>query len=133
MNPLTIELEGQLLSGLGEGSVFTQLDWVAREFREKLGFAPYPGTLNLRLKGRAWAAARSKLQRAAGIPIVPPNGYCAAKCFAVTINERIQGAAVIPEISDYPADKFELLAPIALRQELKLRDGDTVRLRVSIE
>jgi hypothetical protein len=44
-------LEGCLRSGLGEGAGFTALDWVDRQFRAKLGFSPYPGTLNLSLKG----------------------------------------------------------------------------------
>jgi riboflavin kinase, archaea type len=133
MKSLSIEIEGTLCSGLGEGARFTQLAWAAREFREKLGFAPYPGTLNLMLSGAAWAAARSRLQQAAGIAIVPPNGFCAAKCFPVTVNGRIEGAAVLPEVGNYPTDKFEILAPVGLRQELDLRDGDAVRLRVEIK
>lgn len=133
MTPTTIDLEGRLQSGLGEGAAFTQLDWAAREFRHKLGFTPFPGTLNLSLKGHAWTTARSILQQAAGIPIVPQNGYCAAKCFAIKINDQIEGAAVLPEISDYPTDKFELLAPVGIRKELGLLDGDMVRLRVEIK
>lgn len=128
-----LEIQGTLCSGLGEGAQFTQLAWAAREFRDKLGFAPYPGTLNLMLAGKAWAEARSRLQRSAGIAIVPPSGYCAAKCFAVTVNERIAGAVVLPEVGNYPADKCEILAAVGLRQALDLRDGDTVRLRVEVE
>lgn len=133
MKPLNIEVEGRLCSGLGEGARFTQLTWAAREFREKLGFAPYPGTLNLMLSGEAWAAARSRLQRSAGIAIVPPSGFCAAKCFPVTVNGRIGGAVVLPEVGNYPADKCEILAAVGLRQALDLRDGDAVRLRLEIE
>ncbi|MCM2251651.1 MAG: CTP-dependent riboflavin kinase [Ramlibacter sp.] len=129
---LNLEVEGTLCSGLGEGARFTQLAWAAREFRDKLGFAPYPGTLNLMLSGADWTAARSRLQQAAGIAIVPPSGFCAAKCFPVTVNDRIEGAVVLPEVGNYPADKCEILAPVGLRQELDLRDGDAVRLRVEI-
>jgi riboflavin kinase, archaea type len=133
MKSLSIELEGRLCTGLGEGASFTQLDWVAREFREKLGFAPYPGTLNLVLTGSTWMVARSLLHKAAGIAIVPPNGFCAAKCFSVLINDRIEGAAVLPEVGGYPRDKFEILAPVGVRQELNLVDGDPVRLRVEVK
>lgn len=133
MKSLNIEIEGTLCSGLGEGARFTQLAWAAREFREKLGFTPYPGTLNLMLSGPAGAAARSRLQQAAGIAIVPPSGFCAAKCFPVTVNGRIEGVVVLPEVDDYPADKFEVLAPVGLRRELGLCDGDAVRLRLEIE
>lgn len=126
-------LEGELCSGLGEGTTFTRIDWVAREFRDKLGYVPYPGTLNLILSGDAWEQTRERLQQAAGIAIVPPRGYCAAKCFEVLINDCIEGAAVLPEVADYPPDKLEIVAPIAVRQELKLRDGDRISVRVRIE
>lgn len=133
MKSLSIDLEGRLCSGLGEGAHFTRLDWAARAFREKLGFEPYPGTFNLKLSGKDWMAARVALERAAGIAIVPPDGFCAAKCFSVTINEQIAGAAVLPDVRDYPFDKFEILAPVAVRQNLNLQDGDLVRLRVDVK
>ncbi|MDZ4254122.1 MAG: DUF120 domain-containing protein [Sulfuritalea sp.] len=126
-------LEGRLCSGLGEGAVFTQLDWVAREFQAKLGYVPHPGTLNLSLSGDAWTRLRSRLQQAAGIAIEPPAGFCAAKCFEVLINDRIKGAAVLPEVAGYPADKLEIVAPVAVRRELRLHDGDRVRLQLRIE
>lgn len=133
MTSKTLELVGTLCSGLGEGAKFTQLAWAEREFREKLGFSPYPGTLNLSLTGSAWAEARLRLGQAAGVAIVPPPGFCASKCFAVMINERIKAAGVLPDIAGYPADKFEVLAPVAIRRDLNLQDGDMVRLRVEIE
>lgn len=113
--------------------MFTQLDWVAREFQAKLGYVPHPGTLNLSLSGDAWTRLRGRLQRATGIVIDPPAGFCAAKCFEVLIDDRIKGAAVLPEVADYPADKLEIVAPVAVRRELRLSDGDPVTLRVRIE
>jgi|APLak6261659120_1056016.scaffolds.fasta_scaffold76888_1 riboflavin kinase, archaea type len=130
--PMMMAVEGELCSGLGEGAVFTRIDWVVREFREKLGYEPYPGTLNLSLSGEAWARIREQLQQAAGIAIVPPQGFCAAKCFEVLINDCLEGAAVLPDVDDYPADKLEIVAAVAVRQELRLRDGDRVSLRVHI-
>lgn len=125
-------LEGRLCSGLGEGAMFTGLDWVARQFREKLGYEPHPGTLNLSLAGEAWASAHGRMQQAAGIAIDPPAGFCAAKCFEVWIDDCIKGAAILPDVAGYPADKLEIVAPVAVRQALRLRDGDRVTLRVQI-
>lgn len=128
-----MELEGKLCSGLGEGSAFTQLDWVVREFREKLGFIPHPGTLNLSLTGDAWQQASTLLRQTDGIAINPPPGFCAAKCFEVVLNERVKGAVVLPEVSGYPAGKLEIVAPVPVRQELSVRDGDCVKLRIDIK
>jgi CTP-dependent riboflavin kinase len=127
-----MELQGTLCSGLGEGAAFTELDWVAHAFREKLGFAPHPGTVNLSLTGDAWLKARARMRQAAGIAITPPPEFCAAKCFAVRLNEQVDGFAVLPEVPDYPADKLEIVAPVFVRRELKLQDGDCVKLRIDV-
>jgi riboflavin kinase len=132
MNPGAVTLQGRLCSGLGEGAGFTSLDWVADQFHRKLGFWPHPGTFNLRLAGGDWNAARDAMQAAAGIAIEPPPGFCSAKCFAVLIAGRIEGAAVLPDVTDYPADKLEIVAPVAVRQELRLNDGDRVTMQVRI-
>lgn len=130
---MQMQLEGSLCSGLGEGARFTRLDWVTREFVCKLGFVPHPGTLNLSLTGDVWMQARTKLRQAVGIAIDPPGGFCAAKCFEVVINDCAKGAAILPDMPDYPADKFEIVSPIALRQKLLLKDGDRVSLRIEIK
>ncbi len=41
-----------MCAGQGQGRSFTRLDWVRRQFRDKLGFAPYPGTLNLQIDAK---------------------------------------------------------------------------------
>ena len=122
--PAALILQGLLCSGLGEGAGFIALEWVGRQCRDKLGFQPHPGTVNLRLSGQDWAAARDAMQCAPGIVIDPPPGFCAAKCFAVVIDGCVEGAAILPEVDAYPEDKLEIVAPIALRQALHLRDGD---------
>lgn len=132
MNCGATVLEGCLRSGLGEGAGFIALDWVDRQFRAKLGFAPYPGTLNLCLRGGDWDSARAEMEQAPGIAIEPPPGFCAAKCFTLVIDGRIQGAAVIPAVPDYPADKLEIVAPVAVREALRLSDGDCVTLQMLI-
>ncbi|MEM3054151.1 MAG: DUF120 domain-containing protein, partial [Candidatus Bathyarchaeia archaeon] len=42
-------LKGKVFSGTGEGAKFMELPWVKKQMEEKLGFAPYPGTLNIKL------------------------------------------------------------------------------------
>lgn len=127
-----LHLEGELCSGLGEGRRFTQLDWAAREFVDKLGFVPYPGTFNLRMGGAAWERARGLLSRQPGIAIVAAAGYCGAKCFTVAIGGRVNGALVLPQVPAYPTDKLEIVAPLSLRQALRVNNCDRVRLRVDI-
>lgn len=125
----TAAFDGTVCSGLGEGAHFTALPWVDDEFRRKLGFAPWPGTLNLRVGGPAWRAWRAAADAWPGIAITPAPGFCPARCFHVLLAGRQPAAAVIPEVEGYPADKLELVAPVALRAALGLVDGDTLHVR----
>lgn len=113
--------------------MFTQLDWVVREFGDKLGFIPHPGTFNLSMTEDRWAEAGARIRQATGIAIDPPAGFCAAKCLEVVLNERIKGAVVLPEVADYPSNKLEIIAPVCVRRELNLHDGDSVTLRIHIK
>lgn len=127
------DLAGLAVSGLGEGAGFTGLAWADTQFRAKLGFAPFPGTFNLLMDGDEWRAARSLLRREAGIRIDPPAGFCAAKCFPVTVADTLRCAAVIPDVASYPDDKLEILAPVSLRARLGVRDGERVRVRLALD
>ena len=48
-HPTSIMLEGTLFTGLGEGAYYVTRDDYRKQFIEKLGFDPYPGTLNIKL------------------------------------------------------------------------------------
>jgi riboflavin kinase len=126
----TLLLVGEACTGLGEGAGFTQLEWVRREFLAKLGFEPYPGTFNLHMSGSDWEAARRVMAREAGIVITPEAGFCAAKCFHVVIGGCITGAVVFPEVAGYPADKFEVVSAVPVRQALGVGDGDSVAVSI---
>ena len=44
-----LEITGKIVSGIKQGAYFTQLDWVQEQCLMKLGFRPFPGTLNLEI------------------------------------------------------------------------------------
>lgn len=121
-------IQGVVQDGQGQGNSFTQLDWVRQQFRDKIGFDPYPGTLNLRVPDRDGLAG---LRADRGIRIEPgAPGYCAAKCFRVKIGERVTGAWIIPDVAGYPDDLVELMAPVYLRDALELKPGDLVSVQL---
>ena len=121
-------IQGVVQSGLGQGDSFTQLEWVRQQFRDKIGFDPYPGTLNLRVQDRNGLVG---LRAERGIRIEPgAPGFCAAKCFRVKIGESVAGAWIIPDVPGYPDDLVELMAPVCLRDTLGLESGDLVPVRL---
>ncbi len=117
------EIRGVVREGNGEARGFTQLNWVRAQSREKLGFDPYPGTLNLETTERA-ALEASSTSRA--IIIEPEPGFCSARCYRVRVNDRVDAVWIVPEVPGYPANQMELMSSVSLRDTLHLKDGSIV-------
>jgi len=125
-----ITLKGRVFSGGGTGSFFVNLPWAKKQFREKLGFDPYPGTLNLQLIS---IIEKENLRKAEGIKIEPQEGFYGGRCFKALVMENVWGAIVIPDVQGYPRDVLEILAPVNLRKALNLKDGMEVKVTVWLE
>ncbi len=116
-----IILKGRVFSGKGIGSFFVNLEWAKKQFEEKFGFKPYPGTLNLQLcSGTDVKRLRNTTK---GIKIKAPEGFHDGRCFKALIMGKYFGAVVVPDVPGYPHDLLEILAPVNLRETLKLKDG----------
>ncbi|MEM1563795.1 MAG: DUF120 domain-containing protein [Candidatus Bathyarchaeia archaeon] len=128
----TVHVRGRIFSGFGEGAYFISLPWVRRQIKEKLGFTPYLGTLNLKLTGK-YVDFRKLLENAKAIEISPEPGYCRGKCFRAYIGRGMACAVVIPCVENYPKDVLEIVASSNLREKLRLRDGDEVEVKITLE
>ncbi len=106
------------------------LEWVQKTLREKLGFSPYPATLNLHLESEKEISLWREIQKETkGMEIPPPDSpFCHARVFPVKIGEKLQGAVLLPEVKDYPGDKVEVIAPVRLKDALQVQDGDRLTL-----
>ncbi len=130
-------MTGIIFSDLGRASAFMALDWVQAALREALGFNCFPATLNLRPKepqdARLWEAVRNE---SAGVALPPPaGGHCSARLYPVEIhtggsrlNDKIKGAVLLPDVSGYPKDKIEVVAPVRLKDIFGVQDGDALTL-----
>ncbi|MDE0212888.1 MAG: DUF120 domain-containing protein, partial [Deltaproteobacteria bacterium] len=66
-----------VFSDLGRAGAFLGVDWVREAIRERIGFDPYPGTLNLRPRGDAlsrWEEVRRNGARS--VLSSPDPGFC---------------------------------------------------------
>lgn len=125
-------LSGRVVTGLGQGASFTQLDWARHQFTTKLGIDPYPGTLNLILDTPTALARWTGLKRDPGHPVTPPEpGWCAARCYPVRIESELPGAIVFPEVRAYPEAQMEVIAALSLRQWFSLSDDDRLSLEIN--
>jgi riboflavin kinase, archaea type len=118
-------MRGKILSGLGQAQYFLTREGYSRQFAKKLGFVPYPGTLNVLLE-EPFPTERQAIQVEGFSEEGRTFGEC--KCYRIRLN-GIEVAVVRPEKSSYPPELIEVIAPVKLRA-LGLEDGDTVEVAV---
>ena len=66
-----IELSGSVISGLGEGAYYMSLKGYTKQFKTKIGYIPFPGTLNIKLNQQHDLRTVQQLADLDGIMIDP--------------------------------------------------------------
>ncbi|AGB16841.1 transcriptional regulator of a riboflavin/FAD biosynthetic operon [Halovivax ruber XH-70] len=133
-----VDLEGAITSGMGEGRHYISLPGYQRQFDDRLGYDPFPGTLNVELRDESVRRRRAM----DAVEPVPIDGweddertYGPAVCHPATI-ETADGETytdahtIAPERTHHDEDQLELIAPEKLRDSLDLTDGDQVIVHV---
>lgn len=128
-----VYISGKAMSGLGEGRYYMMQKGYIDQFRERLGFIPYPGTLNIDLdEGEA-----SKLQILDASPGILISGFQSGertfgdvKCFKAKIKD-IECAAIIPKRTHHRRT-IEVVAEESLRRLMDIKDGNIVELVIEI-
>lgn len=135
IEPYVYNISGEITSGIGEGRYYMNIPNYKNQFIQKLGFEPYPGTLNLKLKSSEDIKLRQMLQDFEGIAIegfaYNKRTFGPAKCFRASM-EGVEGAVVIPARSHHGLNSLEVIAPKKIRDAAKLKDGDVVTVKVFI-
>jgi riboflavin kinase len=130
--PPSITLEGVVFTGLGEGAYYTSKEQYRKQFIEKLGFDPYPGTLNLRLTTEYDIKTRGELEAYPAVEIEgfksEDRSFGVVKCYPAIIDNKVKGAIITALRSHYDASVVEIIAPVNLRRHLKLKDGHKVKV-----
>jgi riboflavin kinase len=133
-NPPTITLEGTLFSGLGEGAYYVTKDGYRKQFIEKLGFDPYPGTLNIKVTNDYDLKSLSELET---YPAVELEGFKdesrtfgPVKCYPAIINNKSKGVVIYAMRSHYGASVLEIVSQTFLRRQLNLKDGNKVKVEI---
>ncbi len=117
---------GVVVKGLGKAALFTEMPVYLTQFKKKLGFKPFPGTLNLRVEPKVKRAIRNTK----AVKITGKNVNGSVECFAITVN-GVKCFAIFPKKSTHAANVVEVLSKFNLRKKLRLRNGCRVRLKLS--
>ncbi len=132
--PPSVTLEGVVFTGLGEGAYYVTREYYRKQFLEKLGFDPYPGTLNLRLTTDYDFKTCSELENYPAIEIEgfksEDRTFGCVKCYPAIIENTVKGALISALRRHYDASVVEVIAPVFLRKRLKLKDGHKVKVEV---
>ena len=136
--PAVIDFEGSVVSGMGEGAYYMSLEGYRKQFKEKLGYEPYPGTLNIRLTDQLFMNARREL---GSHPPIFVDGfgdgtrtYGWVKCYRATINGKVDNAAVLVlERTHYDDSMLEVIAPMSIKDAAGIKNGDGVKVQVHVQ
>lgn len=129
----SLALLGTVVGGMGEGRHYISLSGYMEQFRNRLGYEPFAGTLNVELDEES-IRTRAGMSSLDAIPIDgwedDERTFGPATCYAA----RVEGPGdtfdtahvIVPERTHHDERNVEVIAPIKLRDELGLEDGDDV-------
>ncbi len=135
-HPSHIELEGTLVSGMGEGAYYMSLAGYTRQFRKAIGYVPFPGTLNVRVDGGHHVQTLSRLDGMDGTVIRGFSDrrrtYGWVRCFPGTVN-GIGCHLIRLERTHHDHTIIELISESEIRRAGRLRDGSRVIVRIPMD
>lgn len=136
-SPSYVDLEGVLVSGMGEGAYYMGLEGYTRQFKSKIGYVPFPGTLNVRLDEKVYLEAKRRLDGTGGVMI---NGfsdgtrtYGWVRCFPAILNGTVDCMLVVLERTHHDDSIMELISDVCIRESAGLVDGSHVSMRIQTE
>jgi riboflavin kinase len=119
---------GTVFSGLKEGRFYTRLPTYLKQFKDKLGIDPFPGTLNLRVvqPEKNIVLAQLKGIRIEGFS-TKDRTFGALKAYPVKI-EKLSCAILMPDRTSHK-DTLEIICSENLRKKLAIKDNDQVKVK----
>ena len=134
--PSHVELKGILVSGMGEGAYYMALKGYTKQFKSKIGYVPFPGTLNVRLDQKTHQEAIKQFKTLEGIKIKSfsdgTRTYGWVKCFPAKLNNSISCELIMLERTHHDDSIIELISKTCMRKIGKLKDGSKVSIKIPI-
>lgn len=123
-------LDGKIINGLGEGKYYLSLEGYRKQIREKLGFDPYPGTLNIKLK-ETWKREYFVQMDPVVITGFKDGERTFGDLFAYKCRISDSDCAiVVPLRTHHPQEIIEVISKENLKERYKKKDGDSIRIEL---
>lgn len=129
-----VQFTGKVVSGMGEGTYYTEQQGYRNQFQKQLDIDAYPGTFNVEIK--PIEKNKLRLLKNMGGKIIEEfttenRTFGSVLCFPSTVN-GLKGAIVLPRRSHY-SNIIEVISQEYLRDRLKVKDGDQVDVIVYLK
>ena len=134
--PSSIELKGKIISGMGEGAYYMSLKGYTKQFKSKIGYVPFPGTLNVKLYQKEHVEAIQQLDDLDGQKINSfsdgKRTFGWVKCFTATLNRTINCQLIRLERTHYDNSIIELISKNNICKTGNLKIGSKVSIKIII-
>jgi riboflavin kinase len=134
--PSSIELQGVIVSGMGEGAYYMSLNGYTKQFKSKIGYVPFPGTLNVKLNQKEYVEAIRQFDDFDGQKINSfsdgKRTYGWVKCFPAKLNKTTNCQLIRLERTHYDNSIIELISENNICKTKKLKIGSQVSIKIMI-
>ena len=134
--PSSIELKGEIISGMGEGAYYMSLKGYTKQFKSKIGYVPFPGTLNVKLYKKEYFEAIQQVDDLDGQKINSfsdgKRTYGWVKCFTAKLNRTINCQLIRLERTHYDNSIIELISKNSICNTANLKLGSKVSIKIII-
>ncbi|MCI4331770.1 MAG: DUF120 domain-containing protein [Thermoplasmata archaeon] len=129
--PARVQFRGTVSSGLGEGRYYLSQPGYVVQFTERLGYTPFPGTLNVRVSAsdmlkvgsvKHWNGVRIDGFQASG------RTFGGATCYPSELGGPLSHL-IIPDRTHHQ-DVVEFICAVSLREALRVKDGDPLDVEI---
>ena len=135
--PSFVELKGILVSGMGEGSYYMSLRGYTKQFKSKINYIPFPGTLNVKLQKKEYIEAAQQFRAMQGTTIEGfrdgKRTFGWVKCFDGKVNNSINCELIILERTHHDISIIELISKVNIRKTAKLKDGSKLTIKIPVK
>jgi len=134
--PSHVEIKGTLVSGMGEGAYYMGLKGYTKQFKSKIGYVPFPGTLNVKIDQKIHQEAIKQFVNLNGININSfsdgKRTYGWVKCFPAKINNSVDCNLILLERTHHDNSVVELISKQCLRKTAKIKDKSKITIKIPI-
>ena len=134
--PSFVVLKGTLVNGMGEGAYYMSLKGYTKQFKTKINYIPFPGTLNVKLNKKEFVETAQQFRTLNGVSIKGfsdgKRTYGWVKCFKAKLNNSVDCHLIILERTHHDDSIIELISKVNIRKNGKLRDGSKISLKIPI-